>query len=637
MLDFIRKKAKTWALRFLLFIVAATFAFWGVGGFISEDRSAVITVDGAKIAYADYQKTFNRLVDSYRTVLGRGLDNKTITDLKIRENAVDYLLERALLVKTADDLALTVSGVEVQEFIRREPGFSDRGIYSPQRYRDYLAANRLNQDSFEAGLANDMTLAKVRGLLQATAAVSPQELDELLEMSARKVQVEVARVDPDRFVRLVPPPAADEIAVWYDEHREDYRRPESFSAVFAVIDPASFRGKAVVTDDDLAELYEERRAEMAEPARFRFSRIFSAIPASAAAESVATIRARADALVADIRGGKTSFAAAARRSSEDRTSAAKGGAMGEAAASALDPSLVSALEAAEKGKVTDPVPTARGLEILLLESKTPARNLSLEEARARLTAEAAARAAAELANQAVNQLLSDTVKGKMALMEAAAKRGVPSFSPPAFTRKTPPSAPPVPSELLDDLYRAENREVGDVYESDGKLILFQMVERTDSFVPALAEIRPEVESSLLVKKALEMAGGEAERLAREVGPGLSFSAAAARVQARTTAPPPFSILERKVGDLPEGDSAAVVRAAFSIPRPGAAAAAPGKGAWYLVGLRAGPPADRAQKEALRAQVDKLLREQRAQEALKGWFEATREAMKDRIRINSEML
>src|SRR5512138_191078 len=102
MLDFIRKRAKSWALRIVLFAVAATFALWGIGGFIGEDQSAVISVDGEKIPYSDYARTRDRLVESYRALMGGSLDAKAINDLKIRESAVDFLLERALLARTAD-------------------------------------------------------------------------------------------------------------------------------------------------------------------------------------------------------------------------------------------------------------------------------------------------------------------------------------------------------------------------------------------------------------------------------------------------------------------------------------------------------------------------------------------------------
>jgi peptidyl-prolyl cis-trans isomerase D len=257
MLAIMRKGAKSWALRILLFAVASTFVLWGVGGFVSEDLSAVITVDGAKIPYSEYLRTRDRLIESYRTVMGGALDAKAIKDLKISESAVDYLLERALLARTASNLNMTVGPGEIRSFVEREPAFNDKGVFSRQRYLDFLSANSITSDSFEASLANDMTLAKVRSFLRASAVVSPQEIEEILDMSARKVEARVAKLDPDRFVRLVPAPAAAEISSYFEEHREEFRRPESFQAVFAVIDPASFKTRATVADDELAALYEE--------------------------------------------------------------------------------------------------------------------------------------------------------------------------------------------------------------------------------------------------------------------------------------------------------------------------------------------------------------------------------------------
>lgn len=637
MLDFMRKRAKTWALRVLLFGVAATFALWGIGGFISEDLSAVMTVDGEKIPLNEYQRTFNRLVDSYRSVMGGGLDSMAIETLKIRESATDFLLERAILKSSAKDLRMTVDSAEVAEFVRKEPAFSDKGTFSRERYRSFLAANNLTEESFEASLANDMTLAKVRSLVRASAVVTPQEIQEVLDMSANKVEVELARIDPDGFTRQAGLVSSEEASAWFADHREDFRRPETFEAAFAVLDPSAYHSRVTVSDDELAALFEEKRAEMNEPSSYRFSRILFPLPLSASAESVGVIRAGADAVAKEIREGKTSFAAAARKHSQDAASAAKGGDMGRQSAGALEPAVISALEAAEKGKVTEPVPTSRGLEILLLAEKTPARDLTLAEARPRLTAEITASKALELANDTANQILSDTVKAGKPLVEAARARGAGVITPPAFTRKTPPPGVIIPREILPEVYRAENREVGDVYEAEGKLYLFQMVKRTDSYLPQFAEARAEAEAVVLVKKALEAAGKEAARMAQEVSAGAPLRAVVGRLKAPVTAPPAFSILSEKVGDLPEGDSIEVVRAAFSIPRRGMAAVAKGKGAWYLVALKATVPGEAGDKEALRDQVAKLLREQRRQQLAKGFFLETREAMKDRIQIRTELL
>jgi hypothetical protein len=116
-----------------------------------------------------------------------------------------------------------------------------------------------------------------------------------------------------------------------------------------------------------------------------------------------------------------------------------------------------------------------------------------------------------------------------------------------------------------------------------------------------------------------------------------FATAAAQAGAKVTSYPAVSLVESQLGELPEADASAIIRAAFTVRRAGQAAVAKGRGAYFLVGVREVRPADAAEMAQLRSSVDRLLRGQLEQSLSRHFFQATREEKKDSIKVNEKLL
>ncbi len=81
-------------------------------------------------------------------------------------------------------------------------------------------------------------------------------------------------------------------------------------------------------------------------------------------------RKKIDGILADIRAGKTSFAAAAKEQSDDKGSGAQGGDLGWFGKGMMDPAFEkTAFALTEAGQISDPVKSQFGWHIILLEKK----------------------------------------------------------------------------------------------------------------------------------------------------------------------------------------------------------------------------------------------------------------------------
>lgn len=143
--------------------------------------------------------------------------------------------------------------------------------------------------------------------------------------------------------------------------------------------PAGYPSEA-----ELSAAYEQGKAGFNLPATYRVAQIFLATPDTATA-AVAKVREEAQKLAREARGGGD-FAALARAKSQDRSSAERGGEVGNLPLARMLPEVRDAIAKLKTGQVGDPVQSAAGFHVVKLLDSQPARTATLEEMRPQLQA-----------------------------------------------------------------------------------------------------------------------------------------------------------------------------------------------------------------------------------------------------------
>src|SRR6185312_13560583 len=118
MLRFLRKYSSSTGVKILYGVLAALFVIWGVGAVGGERRDVVATVYGAEITKRDVDGATLALQRRYEALF-RGAD--IVHALNLRGQALDQLIEQALLEHEARRLGITVSDDEVIEAVTRIP------------------------------------------------------------------------------------------------------------------------------------------------------------------------------------------------------------------------------------------------------------------------------------------------------------------------------------------------------------------------------------------------------------------------------------------------------------------------------------------------------------------------------------
>jgi peptidyl-prolyl cis-trans isomerase SurA len=146
-------------------------------------------------------------------------------------------------------------------------------------------------------------------------------------------------------------------------------------------------GKIGVTDDEARKYYESHLNEFTTPPTVTLREILVSVPADAKGLNVATdeaAKAKAEDIRKRVTSGGESFEKLAAEVS-DSPSKANAGLIGPLSVNDISPELRKLIEAMKPGEVGELVRTARGYQILKLETITPTQTMSLDQAREQIS------------------------------------------------------------------------------------------------------------------------------------------------------------------------------------------------------------------------------------------------------------
>ena len=620
MLEYMRKNVGSWVIKFMLFGIAIVFSFWGVGSYSNKDTNTVMTIDEMKVPYNEYRNIYNTLFESYREVY-ENLDSATLDFLDIKKQAIDALTERYLLYEAARRMNLDVSSSEIEAQIASDPTLQENGFFSRQRYQLFLDLNRVTAKAYEASIERDLLLSKAMELIKVSAVITPQEVQDNLQLLTRKAVVKVLRMSPNDFVRSVPTPSEDQLLDFFEENLEIYRVPETFKQTIAVIDPSMLEDQIQVTIEELEAWYEDREPEYTEPAAYRLKHILLSLPQNASAQTISEIRVKAEDVVRMIRDGEISFEKAVGKYSDDTSSRAKGGDMGFVEENELDRPVRITAQELEPDEISDPVPTANGFEIISVTEAREEQLVPFSQVRDDIEKQIKREKVFELAYDLADDLLDEVQDSARPLEELARDKSLMTITTPLFTRDSALETMELPEDLLQAVFDTEEEEVGDIYERDGKLYLFQTIDRNDSYLPEIDEVRDQVEGGLLVKQAMGIALEKARELLAAYEGGQSINSLAASVKKRVVTTEPFTIMETSLAEI--NDARKIIQTAFSLSEPGQAAVAGGEQSHYLIVLDSFVESSEEELNENRSMIEGALIYQREQDILKGYVQLSR--------------
>ncbi len=520
MFDFVRKHNRLF-LGLILILILPSFVVFGIQGYsgMTEGANAsVASVDGQKITQAEWDASHQQQAQRVRQQRPE-IDPKLLDAPEARAQTLDALVRERVLAVAGDKLHLAVSNERLQRLFVTDPQFAMLRNADNSINKDLIAAQGMSVASFEARLRQDLTLQQVQGGITGSVLAANAPVNQALDALLQRREIRFTKFSALDYLAKVAPTDA-EIEAFYKSHESDFRAPEQASIEYVVLDLSVLKKTVAVPEEDLRKYYTENASRYTAAEERRARHILLQAAKDAPPDVRQKAKAKADALLADVRKNPAGFADLAKKNSDDPGSAPNGGDLDFFGRGAMVKPFEDAAFAMKPGEISNVVESDFGYHIIQLEAVRGGEKKPFEAVRAAIEDEVRQQGASQKWAEAAEQFTNTVYEQADSLQPVIDKLKLEKKT--ATVRRQPlpgASGPLVSAKLLDAVFgndAVKNKRNTDAVETGpNQLTSARVVQHQPARTLPLAEVRDRVRQRLVATQAEAMARKDGEaRLAQ---------------------------------------------------------------------------------------------------------------------------
>ena len=154
--------------KFLIIIIALSFAVWGIGDiFVSNNNNPTIAKVGkSEIKLNEFQLDYQLLIDRLRQTNQQPVTEELLKALGIHHNVIENLVSKKYINILSKDLNISIGDKYVKKAIINNPIFNDQlGVFNKDYYNYYLSRNNLKEKDIynisKDSISNDLLLQSI--------------------------------------------------------------------------------------------------------------------------------------------------------------------------------------------------------------------------------------------------------------------------------------------------------------------------------------------------------------------------------------------------------------------------------------------------------------------------------------------
>jgi peptidyl-prolyl cis-trans isomerase D len=622
MLRFMRQQAGNWLIKVLLGAIVIVFIFWGVGSFRAQRGGRVALVNGDQITLDEYRETYNNLIEQLRERFGNNLNEDMIKMLQVKNQALNQLIDKKLLVQEARRLKFRVSDKELADSIMKIGAFQRGGVFDKRLYQNVLGRLRMTPEEFEIAQRDAMLIERVKVLITSSAKVSDQEVREWFNWSNALVNIDFVRFDPDKYKDIKA--SIQEIKAYFEKNKENYKTDAMVKVRYLRFDPVAYESKVSISDAELQDYFDENREEFNTPKTVEARHILLKVDQNAGPENVEKARKRALDILKMAREGKD-FSELAKKYSEGPTRS-RGGYLGKFKREAMVKPFADKAFSMKAGEISEPVRTRFGWHIIKVEKVNEASSLSFDEAKKKIQKKLTKNKSKNLAYDQAEAVSDVSFEGDD-LLKSAKKQNLKILTTDFFTKKGPEKGIKNRAKFASAAFDLAVMEISDIQEFENGYYILQVIEKIPEKIPELKKVKEKVRVDLIQEKQEEKAKKDADTFLSALKSGKSM----------TTESKHFNVTPTTTGFFKRNDSIPkigfereVFKAAFQLSPEQKLPEKPIKGTkgYYVFQLKDRKTPESEELNTEKASIkQKLLQEKKAR---------TFDALLAQIRSNSEI-
>jgi peptidyl-prolyl cis-trans isomerase D len=392
MLSIIREHADSWMIKAILWLIifafiGTIFYSWGMGGSSGSGGGVIASVNGEKIQQGEYERTFNNLVDFYRQQFKSNFSNDMIKSLDLKNQALEALIQKKILLIEAGKQNIKVSNEEVISYIKKIPAFQSNKKFSEPAYKNYIKSQRLTPGEFEETQRETLLLDKLEKIFRTHSKASKSEVLKEFHNQEDKVKLEYVKFTNDNFISKTT--ISDQaLRDYFQANKSKFEIPPQIRVQYVKVEAKKYQSKIEPREEDIEEYYQTKIANFNVKKKYKASHILTSLKPSDIEEDITEkekqkqadekAKLKSNELLERLNKG-ADFSEVAKKHSDDPSSGANGGSLGEFPEGTMVSAFENALDKLKPGEISKPVLSPFGYHIIKLESVEQKRIKPLSE------------------------------------------------------------------------------------------------------------------------------------------------------------------------------------------------------------------------------------------------------------------
>jgi peptidyl-prolyl cis-trans isomerase D len=561
MFDFVRQHSRMMFFIMVLLIIPS-FVFFGMDGYTNmrdESNAKVAEVAGRKITQGEWdaahRQQSQRLMQQMPNV-----DAKLLDTPEMKNRVLEDLVRDRLLTVAANKMHLETSDARLQRIFSSDPQFASIRNADGTVNKDLLAMQGMSSEMFAQSLRSDLSkqqvTAGVSNSVPRTLAAAAVALDAFYQQR----EIQFMSFDVASFLEQVKPSDADLEAYYRNpRHAAQFQTAELADVEYLVLDLDTLMKTASVSADDMQKFYKDNASRYSTMEEKRARHILLKLDASASKEEAEKVRARAQALLDQLRKDPGGFAELAKKNSDDPGSAANGGDLDFFGRGAMVKPFEDAAFKLKPGQISDLVRSDFGFHIIEVTASRGGEAKPFEAVKAEIEDELRRQAARRQYTEWASEFTNMVYEQADSLQPAAEKFKLEIRKASNVSRTPLPGAqgPLANAKFLEALFSkdsiASKRNTDAIESGASQLVSGRLVNYRPARTLPLADVREQVRQRVAQEQAAIAArkAGESKLAALRADPAAALESVpvlVSRIQAKELAP---QVVDAVLGAAPD--------------------------------------------------------------------------------------
>ena len=255
MLTLIRDKLKTWAIIFLIVIIAIPLIFLGVGDYGSNQEQYAFKINDQEVNKSIVLQEMRQFKDVLRKNY-QGNIPPIYTDEFIKKITIDNLVRRNIENQMSTRLGLVLSDLSVIEDIKNTSSFRDENGFNSKLYKQRLFMINMNPEIYEQFIYQKGIREQLRTSITDTAILSINDKKININAQYHKRNGKLLVLKENDIKKNITI-NLDEINNYYENNKESFMSNESAVFEYIRLTKKDFIASINISTDELMNEYQK--------------------------------------------------------------------------------------------------------------------------------------------------------------------------------------------------------------------------------------------------------------------------------------------------------------------------------------------------------------------------------------------